>query len=248
MFSDAEYHFAYQLANAPLRTFPFPHAYVENVFPESFYAQLQACLPHQAELSPIADKRPVNGYPDRYVMTFDDVSLDALTDDRKAFWKNFRDRFTGGMMGGLLLDKFAGVVSERFKDSAGFTFHDELLLINDRSGYALGPHTDSPRKVISLLFYLPADASSAAFGTSIYLPKDRSLRCPGGPHYPHDRFDRLATMPFRPNSAFCFVKTDRSFHGVEHLTSGDRWLLLYDIYVRETAVDPMAKAKVSFSF
>jgi hypothetical protein len=34
---------------------------------------------------------------------------------------------------------------------------------------------------------------------------------------------------------FAFVKTDNSFHGVEPVTDPDtkRWLLLYDVYVRE---------------
>jgi len=42
-------------------------------------------------------------------------------------------------------------------------------------------------------------------------------------------------MPFVPNSAFCFVKTNNSFHGVEPLEKEDtdRWALLFDIYISE---------------
>jgi len=38
-------------------------------------------------------------------------------------------------------------------------------------------------------------------------------------------------MPFKPNSMFCFVKSDHTFHGVEPVVEPDvrRWLLLYDI-------------------
>jgi len=38
---------------------------------------------------------------------------------------------------------------------------------------------------------------------------------------------------YMPNSAFCFFKTNNSFHGVERLSEKGygRWLLLYDIYV-----------------
>jgi len=44
-------------------------------------------------------------------------------------------------------------------------------------------------------------------------------------------------MPFVPNSLFCFLKTHNSFHGVEPVGDAHckRWLLLYDIYARETS-------------
>ena len=250
MFSNAESHFAYQMANAPLRTFPFSHAYVEKAFPEDFYGVLQQHLPTDSQLAPIAEKRPVKGYRERFVMCFDDDSLALLDAARREFWQQFRECFRRGMIGGLLLDKFGSEVQERFRNSDEFTFHDELLLINDRDGYALGPHTDSPRKVVSLLFYLPADMANEQHGTSIYLPKDPGFRCEGGPHYSHEGFNKLATMPFHPNSAFCFLKTDRSFHGVEPMPAGSRWLLLYDVYVEEfrkpAKVAP--SSPVSFSF
>jgi hypothetical protein len=95
-------------------------------------------------------------------------------------------------------------------------------------------------------------------GTSLYLPNDPNFTCPGGPHYPREQFSRLHTNPFLPNSMFAFFKTNNSFHGVEPV--GDpgtkRWLLLYDIFVRETAPQPKVtfssditvKPKVNFSF
>ena len=48
-------------------------------------------------------------------------------------------------------------------------------------------------------------------------------------------------MPFKPNALFAFVKTETSFHGVEPVTDPDtkRWLLLYDIYVRQAAQQPL---------
>ena len=41
----------------------------------------------------------------------------------------------------------------------------------DRENYAIRPHTDSPKKVVSMLFYLPEDDRRADLGTSIYAPK-----------------------------------------------------------------------------
>jgi hypothetical protein len=121
------------------------------------------------------------------------------------------------------------------------------MLVEDVTKYALGPHTDSPKKVITMLFYLPRDLSQSHMGTSIYLPKDPAFRCQGGPHYKFDGFQRLHTMPFVPNSLFVFFKTDNSFHGVEPVTDPDtkRWLLLYDIYVRLPQNTPLNPANVT---
>lgn len=113
----------------------------------------------------------------------------------------------------LLCDKF-GVTGD---------FTDETLLVRDMPGYKIGPHTDSPKKVITALFYLRGQE-----GTSIYTPKEKGFTCKGGPHYEFEQFDKVATMPFKPNSMFAFLKSDKSFHGVE-TTQHQRDVLLFDI-------------------
>jgi len=39
------------------------------------------------------------------------------------------------------------------------------MLARDLTNHALGPHTDHPQKLISLLFYLPADDALRHLGT-----------------------------------------------------------------------------------
>jgi len=109
----------------------------------------------------------------------------------------------------------------------------EILIVKDKENYVLGPHTDSPKKLLTILFYLPNDNSEEKNGTSIYVPKDINLKCNGGPQYKRDAFNLVYTAPFRKNSAFGFIKTNNSFHGVEKVPhTKHRWLLLYDIYFR----------------
>jgi hypothetical protein len=86
--------------------------------------------------------------------------------------------------------------------------------------------------VITLLFDLPADALRPHLGTTICVPRDRSFRCPGGPHYDFAHFERMRTMPCVPNTLFAFFETDHSFHGVEPVRERDgrRQLLFYDVY------------------
>lgn len=229
---------SYAIANAPLRTFPYPHIFVRDVFPAQVYAELQAHIPDPAAMTPIAEARPVKGYKERFVL---DPARpgERLPESQRAFWNALHQQLTGGTLRDVLLTRFAPVIQKRFAGQA-VRFAEETLLVEDVTHYALGPHTDSPSKVVTVLFYLPRDDSQAHLGTSIYLPKDRARRCPGGPHYGFEGFDRVATMPFLPNSMFAFAKTDNSFHGVEPVTDPDvrRWLLLYDIKARPAATAP----------
>ena len=250
MFLDAEAHIAYEFGNARIRDFPFPHFYLENVFPEDFYEKIQFNLPSYEELSPIAQKRPVTGYKERFVCCFDDDSLKSLTPDKGFFWTEFRNTFLKGDFGNLLLSKFQTLISTKFKGEE-VEFYDELLLVHDIKNYKLGPHTDAVKKVITILFYLPSNKNYPDIGTSIYVPTDPNFLCEGGPHHKHENFIRVKTMPFLPNSAFCFFKTNNSFHGVERLNEdgNGRWLLLYDIYakVRVNKDEPQV-SDIKFSF
>ncbi|HBW86105.1 MAG TPA: hypothetical protein DEF82_05020 [Crocinitomicaceae bacterium] len=257
MFLDAEAQTAYEFANAQIREFPFPHFYLKDIFPTDFYQRIQNNLPSKSELWPIEEKRPVKGYKERFVCCFDDESLSTLSSDKSIFWKEFRDTYLRGAFGSLLMSKFHELISARFDGRTDLEFYDELLLVHDIKNYSLGPHTDSPKKVITVLFYLPADENHQSLGTSVYIPNDSSFQCPGGPHHPHENFLKLKTMPYSPNSVFCFFKTNNSFHGVEKLTEDGygRWLLLYDIYVKNpqaTSIIPseadVKNGSVKFTF
>jgi hypothetical protein len=133
-----------------------------------------------------------------------------------------------------MIDKFAPYAKERFGDDLyRCGFETDSLIVRDLTNYSIGPHTDSPNRLLSMLFYCPADATHKHLGTSIYVPRDAGFRCKGGPHYPHQLFDKVTTMEYKPNTLFAFIKNDRSFHGVEPI--GDegvlRDILLYDVRV-----------------
>lgn len=227
MSSRAEPEVLYKIGNAPVRNYPFPHIYVRDVFPADYYADIQRNLPRPETMKSLEEARGVKGYPERSVMVLG-------RDGAPPFWRELWTWMLGGPLGQLMLQKFAPVVQARLRALQDYEIHDEALLVHDRTRYALGPHTDASRKLITMLFYLPADERLARYGTSIYVPKDRNFRCPGGPHYGFDAFERMATMPFLPNTLFAFAKTDNSFHGVECFDVADagRWLLLVDLFVR----------------
>jgi hypothetical protein len=256
--SDVDLYVQYRIANAPMLEFPYPHIYVRDVFPEDFYARLRANLPAEAHLRTLSALGRVSAgqYEERLVMPLLPEQTARLEPAQRAFWDDLARWLHGERFGQLMIAKFAPYLQHRFNDLRTQRFMDEALIVRDRTRYSLGPHTDARSKVLSFLFYLPPDASMAHLGTSLYVPTEAGFTCEGGPHYEFDRFRRIHTMEYLPNTLFAFMKTPQSFHGVEPITEADvrRDLLLYDIKIIEAqpAGQPgaagAAAPKVKFSF
>ncbi len=247
MSSTVEEHVIYRIANAPLREYPYAHIYVENVFPDDFYAALRANWPDPSALVSIADtgRVPKGAYPERFVLPFKKAGIDKLAEDRRAFWTEFAGWFLTERFLSAMIDKFERHVRQRLGDELyRYGFAADSLVVRDLTNYSIGPHTDSPHRLLSMLFYCPADDSRKHLGTSIYAPLDPDFRCQGGPHYPHRLFRKVMTMEYKPNSLFAFIKNERSFHGVEPIGDENvqRDILLYDIRVIEPEHEPPTQA------
>jgi len=232
----AEQHLIYRVVNLDVKMYPFPHFYVEDVFPAKYYARVLEFFPHVASMPTLKAVRSVG--PDyseqRLCVPLVPEHVDKLPAGQRDFWADTAQWLLADTFFNALMQKFQPFLAERFKGFADVPFYNEALLVDDHTRYSLGPHTDSPKKVLTLLFYLPPDLCQQHLGTSIYVPRDPQFRCLGGPHYPFEHFEGIFTVPFRPNSLFGFVKTANSFHGVEPLAESDtcrRQLLLYDVNV-----------------
>jgi hypothetical protein len=229
-------HVLYRVANTPIRTHPYPHFYVRDVFPEDFYREVRAHLPpFDAFKSLKALDRVSADYPDtRLVFPVTPDNVQAQGEPFASFWTWVAQQFLTGEFMQKMLAHFEPFLSKRWAGASGLQFQDEALIVRDSSQYELEPHTDNLKKVLSFLFYLPPDDSMARLGTSIYAPRQTDFLCTKGMHYPFDKFHLVTTMSYLPNSLFAFVKTSNSFHGVEPITEAGvcRDLLLYDIKVR----------------
>lgn len=213
----------YKILNSQLRQWPYPHIVVEDWLPHHLWYRLAETWPSE-KMAPIADVRGVGGYQDRRCSR-DQIDLgehwDALTEAVMDL------RFAAAMM-----DKFT------IPDSALPHVVRDTLLIEDGPGYAIGPHTDSPAKVLSMLAYFMDWEKELRpdLGTSIYwTPTGRT--CIGGPHHnrndPGWGFEEVCRVPYYPNTMVCFLKTDNSFHGVEPVPEGaNRRVFLWNLRKR----------------
>lgn len=255
---DAEGFLRYQIANAEIRRFPFPHFFIQPAFPEDFYQRLLENLPQTSVLTPIADFGTVHavegGDPQDESQRFiaDIATLEEDEERRHAggFWSELGAWMSSHPFRQLVLDKFAREITERFGPVSKLVTDIDTRYIRDFTRYAIAPHTDMPSKLVSLLFYLPHDTALQRHGTSIYVPLDPRLRCEGTARHRFDRFRRVATLPFVPNALLGFLKTDQSFHGVEEIDAPgiERNLLLYNIYVRKVVRRAAPRAKTPWSW
>jgi|TARA_B110000037_G_C17044179_1_gene474973 hypothetical protein len=248
MFLEDELHAAYKFGNAPILNFPFPHIFVENIFTEKFYSKIQDNLLDLKEMTSMADLyNDKNYYKERMVFDFAmEESIQKVSKDKRDFWLSFHKSMYQNLSH-VLEVKFKKFLDMRFTYLENVSYTKRMQLVYDKKHYSLGPHTDHPSKVLSLLIYLPKDRSQISTGTSLYMPKDPELldKELSHKHYPREDFLKVITMPYVPNSAFCFIKTNNSFHGVEALDMENtaRWSIQYNLHVNEETFEKETIAK-----
>ncbi|MGE0717843.1 MAG: hypothetical protein AB7P02_20515 [Alphaproteobacteria bacterium] len=227
-----EAHLLARIAGAPRRDKPFPFVRADGVFPDAFYRRLLASLPSGDVLPPLVDSGRVGAtYPrERRVLALTPEGMATLPDAERPLWAGLAEILLGRRFLDALSARFRREITERFPD--GCVTKVEATYCDDSARYVLEPHTDAPQKLITAIFYLPDAAGQEHLGTTLYAPIDPDFRCPGGPHHDRQLFRPVGTVPYRPNTMFAFVKTDRSFHGVERVADADlyRRVLIVNAY------------------
>lgn len=227
----------YAIGNAGLRSWPYPHIVLAKGA-LALAGTLCAHLPDDSVYRPLSDlgRVPPGAYAARRVVTPEMAGNGDWPE--AAFWRAAFAAFASADLAEMILQIFDPIIRARLPHSAN-GIEADLLLVRDGDGYKIGPHTDSPRRLVSCLFYLgdeKDEASVAAWGTTIYVPVQRSYRCRGGPHHGFENFHHVATAPFVLGGGVIFAKTDNSFHGVEPIAVASgrhRDLLLLDYRLKQ---------------
>ena len=208
-------HFVDRLGSARVVSDPFPHYFLEHVFPEDYYRELLQHLPDSAvyeNLYEVTDLK-LDHFRHRDQRDMDQGWTDRLPGTLKNFWESFNEWF--------LSEELAHAVMRSFGRESWPELSVESQFIRHRAGYFLGPHSDLSTKLVVLLLYLAPDDSAEHLGTSLYRPKEAGFSCPDSKHYAFEDFIRVKTAPYRPNSLLAFVRSDISFHGLEPLSERD---------------------------
>jgi hypothetical protein len=105
-----------------------------------------------------------------------------------------------------------------FQEPTRTTFQISLL---PRDGVVV-PHTDAPRKLVSLLLYFRDLDWEDSYGgaTEFYTPLDPDAARGWAPtdRIPFEQFKVIGTAGFKRNRLSGFVRSDASFHGVPPIT------------------------------
>ena len=143
------------------------------------------------------------------------TNIDDLDTKRKFFWKNFFNFFMSKDFIGNLIFLLKEPIYERYNidNLSKLKIDIRMELIRDSVGYMIGPHTDSPKKIITLLIYIPNDNSNIDLGTSLFVPKNKEFVSEEAHQFEFDKFNEIKKMPYKKNFAFGFLKNERSFHG-----------------------------------
>jgi hypothetical protein len=218
-------HFITRLRTAEVEFEPYPHYYIENVFPTEYYKALLRNLPASAVyenwLSSVTHYK-LDHFQYRDQRELNEGWTKNLPAELREFWDSFCEWFHGTELAQAALESFAAPLRARFGQGAPWPeISMESKLVRHRAGYSLQPHSDWYTKIMVLLIYLAPDESALHLGTSLYRPKDRSFSCPDSKPHPFEDFVKVKTIPYKPNSLLAFLRSDVSFHGVEPLSEQD---------------------------
>lgn len=217
-------HFADRLRAARVEFDPFPHYYLERVFPDDYYRELLRHLPGSGvyeNLYEVTDLK-LDHFRHRYQRDMNEGWTNELPPGLRSFWDSFNQWFLGTELARVVLESFAEPLRERIGERESWpAVSVEAQFIRHRAGYFLGPHSDLYTKLVVLLIYLAPDPGAQHLGTSLYRPKSPGFSCHDSRHYPFTDFIKVKTAPYRPNSLLAFVRSDVSFHGLEPLKRRD---------------------------
>jgi FkbM family methyltransferase len=230
-------HVTNKISQSKIITEPYPYVVIDDFFPASYYQELLQNFPTEDQMIPLGEtgRVSVGAYMQRFTTIFENNYFELLNQEQKRFWLNLSSWLYSDEFVLTSIRKFLPWCSNqmaRAQDARGsFKVRSDALIVNDKSQYQIGPHTDAPHRLISFLFYLPNDESLSHLGTSIYQHRDSDFECFGGPHYPFENFEKRQTIEFLPNRLLMFVRTNKSFHGVEEIKDTDinRRLLINNI-------------------
>ena len=168
---------------------PYPHWFIENVFPKPVYEALKDMPFPVADLGGVSGTREAHNADRIY---FSGKNLDDF-DSCRAAADAFQDQDT------------VQLFSEVFGGGLGDSFV-RVEYAQDVDGFWLKPHTDLGVKMFTMLIYMSDDPAHADLGTDIYADPDT--------HVGRSPFRPNSAMIFIPSDKSWHGFEKRPIHGV----------------------------------
>jgi hypothetical protein len=176
---------------------PYPLILFREFFPGEFYRRL-------LQRFPAVDRFVgLNGDSTRREYHLYDERSDPGSEDGRAAWSIVRRVLSSPEIASALRTKLDAGFRIRAKGSREgwpIPMFPRPVLYADLNGYAIKPHPDTRRKVLTMQIYLPADDAQRDLGTTIYKISPMGVFAWKSYGLVKDK-----TLPFLPNSGYAFV-------------------------------------------
>jgi hypothetical protein len=208
--------------NVSVRHEPFTVFYIRNLLQPRFYRDLAKTFPLLSHF------RYRDTLGNKYLLT--ESEGEPYYDFVRAYppWQKFYTEIKSANFREQVLSFLRARVSEGIQESNladSFTSRFEFSVLPANGG-SQRPHTDSPRKVVTLVLSLMKEGEWSpdwGGGTSICRPKDETLYSNYSNQYlDFDDVEVIDTFPFVPNACVMFVKTSVSWHCVTPINVPDK--------------------------
>src|ERR1700722_15713438 len=185
------------ILNAEAFLKPYPLIRFRDFFPSDFYARLLQSFPYVGRFAGL------NGDGTRREYALYDERSDPGSEESRELWSIVRRVLASTEVASALRDKRDEgfrIRSKRSGESWPVPMHPRPVLYTDLNGYAIKPHPDTRRKVLTMQIYLPSDDSQRELGTAIYKVSPMGVFAWKSYGLVKDK-----TVPFLPNSGYAFV-------------------------------------------
>ena len=214
-----------------LRSTPFAHLYLSNVFPPAYYRSMLDRLPTAGRYRDMIHRGAMraDGRSARRKFYLFPEHIALLPAEERRFWLPLSQALRSRELEDAFKRKFRTPLERRFGRSIErLKFHPVPMLLRDTGGYRIGIHGDSLSKAITVQLYLPPDASQEHLGTIFHEGRDG------------DAAARTTKLAFLPASGYAFpVVYHESWHSVAAISGaeGPRDSLMLSYYVQTSALE-----------
>lgn len=214
-------HIVQRLLAAEPQSDPFSHVYVTELLPPDFYRELISGFPEQRRYVDCGKRHHVNGGSTRLQLPLTDRHLNAWREPQAELWRMLRDALCSYEVQQAVFHTLREGLAYRYRITEdavrGLKGYPTPTLFRETEGYAIAPHPDTRKKMVTMQLALPESDQQQDLGTSLYRRSLTQLR-----KYPRG-FVQAKQFPFLPNTAYAFVVLNhlgkKSWHGRAPLQS-----------------------------